>query len=568
MQITPQRSSQLPLRITFWILAIILGAVQTWVVRHVMDADGVANLDIADAFIRGDWSMIVNPFWSPLFPFLLSCALRILKLSIYWEFAMLHLVNFLIFIACIFCFDFFLRELIRFHRSQETQPDDWIWVALGYTLFIWSILNLTDFIFATPDILVSTFVFLAFGLLLRIHRENFNWFVFILFGFVLGLGYLARAYMFPLSFVFFGCEFFSVRGFRKAVTGVFISILAFLLIAGPFVVALRHFHGNDSHLPRKYLHAVNKIDWYADVDSPRFGTAAHPPKRIFERPEVYEFEGRFHETYPLHYDNSYWLEGFTPDFNLREYSAFLLASFESYYVVFMRHLAGLMVGFTILFLAAGKFQLGVRELIRQWILLLPSLAALSLFFGIHPAWRYISPFIVTLWLGLFSGLRLPSSSESRKWVNSIFAAMIIVMTVQIVTYSARAFSVLARDVVHGENPSKHIQWQVAEGLKRIGIKPGDKVASLGQSSEHYWARLLRAQIVAETPTEEIETFWRADYSVQSDVMKAFGTTEAKVLVAKDVPANATKKGWIQLSNTNYYAYVLKSLPGTRQLLGH
>ena len=45
--------------------------------------------------------------------------------------------------------------------------------------------------------LVAAFVYLATGLLLRIHRRPGSWWSFVLLGLTLGLAYLTKVFMFP-----------------------------------------------------------------------------------------------------------------------------------------------------------------------------------------------------------------------------------------------------------------------------------------------------------------------------------------------------------------------------------
>ena len=79
------RSSTI-LRITFCSVAVTLGLIQAWVTRFAMNPDGISYLDMGDGFWRGEWHMLLNGYWSPLYGFLLGLALKILKPTPYWEF--------------------------------------------------------------------------------------------------------------------------------------------------------------------------------------------------------------------------------------------------------------------------------------------------------------------------------------------------------------------------------------------------------------------------------------------------------------------------------------------------
>src|SRR5436190_15975112 len=109
----PNRS----VRVGFHLAAITLGAVQVWDVRHAFDADGISYLDLGDAYIRGDWTAAINAYWSPLYSCFLGIVTHIVRPSSYWEFTVVHLANFAIYLCTLVCFNLFLRELIRYNRG-------------------------------------------------------------------------------------------------------------------------------------------------------------------------------------------------------------------------------------------------------------------------------------------------------------------------------------------------------------------------------------------------------------------------------------------------------------------
>ena len=118
-----------------WLIAIVLGGMQAWVGRHTMGPDGVSYLDIGEAYWRGDFQMAINAYWSPFYSWLLGFALTVLKPSPYWEFAVVHLVNFIIYLGALLCFEFLLRQLMRYRKvweaenSAATSFPEWLWVS-------------------------------------------------------------------------------------------------------------------------------------------------------------------------------------------------------------------------------------------------------------------------------------------------------------------------------------------------------------------------------------------------------------------------------------------------------
>src|SRR5208283_4999633 len=105
------------LRNVFRCAAIVLGLANAWGMRHTMGADGVAYLDMGDAYWRGDWHMAINAHWSPMYSWFLGGALKILKPSPYWEFPVVHAVNFVLFLAALGAFEFLLTALIEYQHK-------------------------------------------------------------------------------------------------------------------------------------------------------------------------------------------------------------------------------------------------------------------------------------------------------------------------------------------------------------------------------------------------------------------------------------------------------------------
>src|SRR5918996_1845668 len=130
------------LELACWLLAILLGFAHVWADRHyLMNADAMSYIDIAEAYLRRDWHTAVNSYWSPLYSWLIAMGLAIARPSPYWKFAVVHLVNFGMYLFALGCFCFLLREMIRRQRSQRAELmrhgfvtlPDWALLALGYS---------------------------------------------------------------------------------------------------------------------------------------------------------------------------------------------------------------------------------------------------------------------------------------------------------------------------------------------------------------------------------------------------------------------------------------------------
>jgi hypothetical protein len=551
------------------LLSILFGALRAWDARYVMGSDGMSYLDMGDAYLRGDWNMAINAYWSPFYSWLLGLAMVGLKPSPYWEFPVVHLVNFVIYLFAMGCFHFFLLEVIRSHQSirssgnQYTTLPTWAWLMLGYALFTWSSLNLITLSSVTPDMCVAAFVYLAAAILLRIRRGSPRWPTFVFLGLVLGFAYLAKAAMFPLALIFLALSVFSAGDFRRAATRALVALLAFLSVTSPFIAALSITKG------RVTLGDSGKINyaWFVSGTKQRYwlgeppstGTPSHPVRKMFDEPAIYEFATPIGGTYPFRYDSSYWYEGVVPRFDLKGQVRVLVEALTIYFNIFFDLGGVLVAGLLILYSMGRRRWMAIKDIAHYWVLLVPGIVALAMYSLVHVLPRYVGPFVVLLWIGLFCGVRLPNSHESRRLVACVIIAISLVTMVKIAAPSAQVIYDSARGLIKGQLVWADFHWQVANGLSQMGIQSGDQVALIGLGSRAYWARLARVRIVAEIPQEgvfqEADKFWAANDFVKSEVIKTLARTGAKVIVAL-VPKNVATTGWQKVGDTDYHVYIL------------
>ena len=232
------------LRVTAWFLLIFLATLQTWVMGSYVNPDGVSYLDISDAYRGGEWSRAINGYWSPMYSWVLAAWLGVLQPSALLEARAVHFLGLLIFIGSLVAFEFFVKQLLACRQawSAVAQPlvpavPDESLRLLGYGLLLWS----WFFWFSTmvtPDLLMTVFVYIAAGLLLRIRAREVRWPTFVLLGACLALGYLAKTAMFPLSLAWLGIAGLADRGRRGAALRMAVGFLSFLVVAAPWIVAL------------------------------------------------------------------------------------------------------------------------------------------------------------------------------------------------------------------------------------------------------------------------------------------------------------------------------------------
>jgi hypothetical protein len=122
------------------LIAVVLGFLQAWASRMDLVNDTVSYLDMGDGIWHGHWAMAVNGLWGPLYAAILGLGIRIVRPSAYWEFPLVHLLVFLIFLFALWSFDFFLQQLILLRQESLTEGEfsipAWVWLTIGYTIFL------------------------------------------------------------------------------------------------------------------------------------------------------------------------------------------------------------------------------------------------------------------------------------------------------------------------------------------------------------------------------------------------------------------------------------------------
>jgi hypothetical protein len=560
-------------RLACWTACISFALLEAWSQRQFLNEDGISYLDMSDALLRHNWHLLVNPIWSPLYPFLIGVTTWITRPSGEWEVRIVHGLNILIFMATLASFEFLLRQVIRpLGRAENTHSaaasvPAWTWQLLGYSLFAWSTLGM---IWAprmiTPDLLVAMFVYLDAGLLLRLRARANSSRTCLLLGLTLGFGYLAKAVLFPMGFVFIVVAFLSMGDWRKAVLPLAKTCLVMGVIVAPLLVFMSRRVGRPSYGEAgkmNYVWCVNGFDPYLASSSGPPPYLKHPMTLLHRHPDVFAFREPIPFTYPPRQDMEYWSAGVSAVVNPREqirvvgHNVRIL--FFNYHMVPMWAVTGAGL---ILLVMSGNALRRLKGILKTWSLLVPGAVAPCLYLLIWVEPRYVAPFLVLLSLPLFPLLYLQNSKEAarRTAISAVAIAISLLgFTSFLVLYHLAGFS----------RYDSGVMWvQVGKSLNAAGVRPGQEVGIIGDSSDGCrWARMARVRIVAQILRENVDDFWRlADPVAKTEVYDAFARSGATVVVAEQTPPSDGLPEWQRLGDTHYYVHFLV-LPRNQRVRG-
>jgi len=568
----------LGLKSFFWGWAITLGIIQAKSGRHLMWYDGPSYLDIADNYLKGNWDAAINACWSPLYSWVLGIALFAFKPSPYWEISLVKFVNFAIYIFALISFDFFLNQIIAYSKNKNKQKEDinstlkkpdWVWISLGYTIFIWSSIVWILVHRDSPDMMVAALVCLSTAFVIRIAMSPLDWNNYVILGFILGLSYLAKSFMLPLGFVYIiTIVHISDRiNLKNSLLRVSVSALIMLLVALPFITAIslqkhRFTIGDAGKLNYAwYVSPIVNDDHYWQ-GSPESGTPAHSTRKINKEPEIIEFATPVSGSYPAWYDPSYWNEGIQAKFDLKKQIGLISLN--------LKYLIELFIGFFLLyFFFLGSINkdctIGfLKNIIRDWRLFLVPVAGIASFvlftglsYSVDPWWafqtRYIAPFVLMLFVFVFFSVEV-NSTLSKKILKNI--VILVVVFANVALFFQPSFT--KRTIEYPVSGIRNYHRKVAENLGKMGVKAGDKVAVVGlEDEELYWARLAKVKIIAAMSNDYYSSNKRKK-NIALNILKNAGVNAVIIPSlprwVSDVDVKMLGPGWHKIGETKTYIY--------------
>lgn len=172
--------------------------------------------------------------------------------------------------------------------------------------------------------------------------------------------------------------------------------------------------------------------------------------------------------------------------------------------------------------------------------------------------RYVGAFFILLWLGLYSGVAIPSGRDKLSVVSLITLAVVIAMLTPVAMD-------LGVGVVQSYSGVPNLHWQGAEDVRRLGVVPGDRVARIGGDPNVGWARLLGVTIVAEVPRDFSSDFWCAKPEVQAQVIEAFRNLGVSAIVAERTSPHDIQNpgpGWTKSIDGVFYVFKFSPTRGS------
>jgi hypothetical protein len=552
-------------------VVMLAGALEGRYGKSELYGDDISYLDVANMIRAGDWRAALNPLWSIGYPLLLSVARRFFPTTMHGEMAAAFWLNLSIYFVAWIGFLWLLRVMSQSLRrdlseQRESSLSPFLLICAA-CIFVTVQTGVGRVSTIGPDLLVTCLFFFASGLALNVFSQATGGNS-ALWGAVLGLGFLCKAIFLSLSLLFLAIALV-LKGRSRAVLSIVRTAGVFLLLVIPYGVGLSWAYGRPTLGEAgalNYAFHVNHLShWMGWQGGPgELGSPVHPVQLIYVRPPVFAFGEPFHVTYPPQFSMVYWYEGYRQFFSFGNVVRAASENFHALKYVFQEiipvALAVLLCVGVAFWLRSGD-RVEVRRFSHLWILYLPSLLGFLFFLLVHMEGRYVTGFICVLAMAPF--LRLDRWTGPARPLRS--AALIVLVMATVFNSSERLHGAV-RSAVARQDMQSGGQWAVAEYLQRLGLKAGDKVASVAPRNDFRctWAYASGLHVVAaigndaydpQNQVEDLHLFFD-DPSTQEQVLQLFRKQGAVAVVATEIPFDVSSPGWEHIPGSRAWVLLL------------
>jgi hypothetical protein len=391
--------------------------------------------------------------------------------------------------------------------------------------------------------LLVALLFAAAALVVRVERGDAGIGAFIALGAVLGLGFLAKAVMFPVSLFILAVVFFTLRKFPEHATRLFVAAAMFTVIVAPQIVSLSLKTGTLTFSDSGRIVYGLKVNQYPKIwtGAPKeSGTPQNPIVAISANPAAFAFPVEApHRTYPLWDDPAFWYKGMTPYFNVSEQRAVVERNLKSDLGFSLKILLPLLV----VFLVRDR-RIRQRNLLLVCVGVLVMLAYLFL----YTEARLAGPWLALIVTSLLAGVAMEPRGIRRSIGIYGVRLITVICVISIVTYVIdQSFSSQAERGLTARN----LPYDVAQRVRALGIPRGAKVALVGDESDIYWARLSGVQVAFQIPLPEADSYWAMSVASRDSLNRVFAAHGASAVIASWTAPSRPLAEWQRVEGTRF-----------------
>ena len=539
----------------FALVGGVAAILQTWCSRGTFSPDLLPYLWGARKLLANGWNASANAYWSPLYSWLLAVPMSLHLMSSSTELLWAHIITLGVFFFAMLSWHVLLNHTLRLAAIRAAwKPAAWArietwWYFTGCAIFLYATFEWLPNSLCTPDLLVASFILLSAALLAAILCRDRGWPSYIALGASMALGYLAKAAAFPLALLLFCMLPFLSRGEKWKWSKCLASIAAFVLIAGPFAYTVSKKEG---HLTFGESGRVNFLMYVNGLPPFWFGEGlshgGNPPifHEVCENPQVLAFHEAPPGMYIPVYEPSRWYAGLMPHLQLRQELRNLRVGWHTL-AEMLEVESDLILGFVLLLVLAG-FAEGLKSVLAWWFLWFPAACGIVMFWLVHVEDRFIPPFLLLGFVGLYTGVLISNSRRPMLIVKILMAILLV--------QGCRATAVVLKGFFSSPGSTTSDAATIVDDLARNGVPKGAKVGVIGILPDAYWIWMAQYSFVAEVPVSGISRFLGAEPRGRQRVYSCFAKSGAQAAFFNAETPELLDPGWQKVGSKNLYVRVL------------
>jgi 4-amino-4-deoxy-L-arabinose transferase-like glycosyltransferase len=495
-----------------------------------VNPDGVSYLDLSDDYAAGRWSAAVNGYWSPLYPMLLAAMRAVVNPAPFMEATAVHFLNAILFLAGLAAFELLLREL---------RVDDALQRIAAYAIFLFAGVSLIGIRVVTPDLMLLMWCCIIAALVVREVRGDAGVGTFALLGAVLGLAYLTKAVMFPIGAFTLFVTVLVTRERRSTSLRHLLAIAIFLAVAAPQLYAMSKLAGHVSFADAGRIAYARKVNglpkYWLGPDS------ADAIQLLHQKPDLYAFPlDKPSRSFPLWDEPAEWYRGMPAHFDLKQQARAIVSTTDANINSLQK------IIFPVLLLViVGGLTLD-RE--RRALVIIAG-AAIALYEFVYTEPRLVGPWVAIGFAAILTASQFPGDDKRKRIAKWTLIALVIVCGISVVRAANRGIASAGDET--GFRGAVNSQWIVAQKLAALGVKPGSRVALIGDESDIYWARLAGVQVAYQVPLPSASTYWTLSAPDREQLDADLEKAGAAAIVASWSAPESPIAGWIPVGDRHY-----------------
>jgi len=538
---------------------LLLAALLAWDSRYSGDPDSISYVDMAQNVVRGNFGALVNLYWSPLYPALNALLFAIFHPRPENVLPLMHFTGVLMFAAATAGFVFFITRWLRVTAPPVGEaPADRarLLVFWSWCIFLWVALRLISLTAAQPDMLTFAALLFAAGICLQIFESGGRPLQYVLLGLTLGIAYLSKFAAAPITAALLGLMFLFAKDRARTLKHLAITAAVFCVIAAPEIAAVSRRVGRFSFGDAGRLNII----WHVKLTpflwtGPGGFQAGESRARVLNaQPLVIDYADPDGGTFPVWYDMERWQGDAPTHASVKQWLVSFYHRAQEMFRIF-EDILPLLLWLIVLIAAAERKR--ARPLERIVVLFgLWGFAICAAFMPVHVEFRYIAMGVFLVCLVLYR-----MAERVFDWTAFRITAQLVglMMFIPVHIPFGRAVGHAAQALAGRAEPGEHVI--MAEQLRDLGVRPGDRIAVAGYAHEDYYAQIAGIQIstqvcdadsYADVDWHDPQASCRAGSLFQrgsdflAPAIEALRRNGVKALVTREAPLDAIAPGWRRL----------------------